>query len=58
MNVKKEVIASIKSRLDGEQRKIDAQLRRNAYEMNQLAEKSTILKREKAELAKLIKSMD
>lgn len=57
MNVKKEVLARVKNKLENEQRDLKIKAERNAYTMNKLAEENAITKREIAKIGELIKSL-
>jgi uncharacterized protein YeeX (DUF496 family) len=57
MNVKKEVIERIKSKLIDEMRDCDRKIYRNKYKFKELVEEQTILKREMAKLSEIIKSL-
>lgn len=58
MNVKKEVIDSIKKKLSSEQDSLRSEIRMNKYNMKQLALKQEIAKRSLAKLQVLIRELE
>ena len=58
MNIKKQVIESIKAKLMSQQNKLKRDCELNAYKINQLAQENEIMKREQAKLGELIRSID
>ena len=56
-NVKPEVLAALKSRLEGEQAAIRGALQIRKAQMHRLVAEQTILKRERAALGTLIRSL-
>ena len=58
MNLKKQVVERIKKKLEDEQRKLKMKAETNAYQINNLAEENTVIKREVAKIGDLIKSLE
>tara|TARA_R110002096_G_scaffold366665_1_gene559994 strand:+ start:211 stop:393 length:183 start_codon:yes stop_codon:yes gene_type:complete len=58
MKVKKQAIENIKKKLEYEQNKINSKLKMNCYEIRRIGIENETMKREKAKLGELIKSLD
>lgn len=58
MNLKKEVVERIKSKLIRDQQDLQYELRKNSNEINRLSNENTIKKRQIAKIGELIKSID
>lgn len=57
MNMKKQVLDSIKARLESEQRKIRMDIERGKRDIAELTEMQTVRKRELAEISSIINSL-
>jgi hypothetical protein len=55
MVLKKQVVTDIKNRLAGDLRKVHMELNQNRYEINKLAERQSVLKKEIKEFYKMIR---
>lgn len=58
MNVKKQVIENIKAKLISQQNKLKYDCERNATKMKALANDNEVMKRERAKLGELIRSIE
>lgn len=58
MNVKKQVLENIKAKLVSQQNKLRYDCERNASKMKALAHDNEVMKRERAKLGELIKSLN
>lgn len=57
MNMKKEVVVAVRTRLQKVQNELNSKLMHNKWEMNKLAKESAMLKRERAALTEVMRML-